>query len=187
MKIVVVKKGSDKVELRPDNTLIRDESNYYLPPFVEKVKLSIGYAIKLERVAKMVEERFSSRYFSHYSPALLITPLIERATVEGRGSLKGEVASALDNITRVPPKLFPLEQFNATPLTLFYNEEQLILPTVSLDFPQLVASQIVRLSSFFTLKVGDMVVTELEESVRVGRGEVIFKEGANPLLSLLIK
>lgn len=187
MKIIVTSLNSGEILFRPDNTLIRDSSDLYLPSFAEGCQLSAGIVFKIEKPAKSVSGKFAHRYITHYSPALIVEPLLKSGSP---ASLAQIARNMLDNTTRVPKEFIPIvdaESSNAT-LGLWVDGREVALYNKELLLRDISNNLLERLSSLFSLKIGDFIYIELlrEDSIII-RGEVDLKWGQTSSLGLEIK
>lgn len=54
----------------PDNTLIRNNDNFYIPNFCSEISAQCGIYIQLSKIGKHIEPQFIQRYYSHYGVAI---------------------------------------------------------------------------------------------------------------------
>jgi len=152
---IIVKAFGGGIFVRPDTTLEKDNDNFYVPDFVNRIDLSPVIFARISKPGKYISEKFVGRYYESFNHGLLLYPrglCVEDE--EFAGSL------CLDHTSYLPLPLLPAEALT--------KEERYTIEKA-----------IVLVSTRCLLRTGDLVAVETErrkELCRRGEKKVIHLE-----------
>ena len=177
--------GAGWFHVRPDNTLVRDNSDFYIPDFIKNIEYSVGYVFRIDKPAKCILPEFAGRYITSCSPGLLIYGSVkENHLLYGNENLN----YSLDNTTRIPKDFTNLTNSNP-PLLSIVSGGVTILESKSVkNLKELSYELLVKLSSCFSFKIGDMIFAETGRSnAKLTAGELLFLADHSPLIHFFVK
>lgn len=165
MKIIGIRNGDGRelpqqVYLMADSAVIRTNKPFFLPHFAQSFSGRPALVLHIDRLGKHIAPRFAHRYCFAVAPAIKVTASgIDMAQESQQHSalaqsfdgalLLGDF-SAIDVATSI----------NVTQVAVERNGEQAgggCLENSGIDYRELIS----QLSTYFTLKMGDMIVVEL--------------------------
>ena len=165
MKIIGIRNGDGRelpqqVYLMADSAVIRTNKPFFLPHFAQSFTGRPALALHIDRLGKHIAPRFAHRYCLAVAPAIKVSASGIDVAQESQqhsalahsfdGALLLGDFSAIDNTTGI----------NATQVVVERNGEQAgggSLEITGIDYRELIS----QLSTYFTLKMGDMIVVEL--------------------------
>jgi len=168
---------SDEFTFRPDTTLVREVNTLFVPGQIGEISVNTGICVKITKGAKCVSAKYAKRYISEYSFGIILSDWLISS---------GEVSSyfeymkltTFDGSTVVSPDSYSTENFpSGSILETYINQQkhsEIILSDIIFE---LTAKAVERVSSHFSLKTGDLIITLPEKPVKS-------KKGDNILLSL---
>jgi len=77
VNIIVTDSKAEQFHFRPDSTLVKDSSHFYMPSFLDGLAVSFGYAFRIEKPAKGVSSKYSSRYINKYTEGILLYGVLD--------------------------------------------------------------------------------------------------------------
>lgn len=151
--------------LKPDTAILKNNQDFYIPDFTDKLHYEVEVVFKIGKVGKSVPEKYAYRYISEVGVGIDFTARDIQEDCKKKG-LPWEKSKAFDNSAPIS-KFIPAE---------FYKDIQ------NLDFrldindktvqesntSQMIFSpfQLVSyLSGFFTIKMGDLIFSGTPEGV----------------------
>lgn len=165
MKIIGIRNGDGRelpqqVYLMADSAVIRTNKPFFLPHFAQSFSGRPALVLHIDRLGKHIAPRFAHRYCFAVAPAIKVTASgIDMAQESQQHSalahsfdgalLLGDF-SAIDVATSI----------NVTQVAVERNGKQAgggCLENSGIDYRELIS----QLSTYFTLKMGDMIVVEL--------------------------
>ena len=175
--------------LKPDSAILRKNRPFFIPSFSNDLHHEVELVMKIDRLGKNIDRKFSSRYFSSIGLGIDFTARDLQAKLKSKG-LPWEKAKAFDFSAVISDEFIPVEelQLNNIDFKLDINGEtrqkgnsnQMIF-----TFDELIE----HISKYFTLKNGDLIYT----GTPAGVGAVQINDrlegyiGENKLLDFLIK
>lgn len=173
---------------RPDSTMIRALSDYYIPDEVAEVSAIPVLCFKSARSGKAVRERFAPRYIGPFSCGLLLKTVLSGLASEYRICME----NSMDYTTIIPYDFIPIEELSAyisekRPYVLSLNGHETTRIVSPPDIPML-SSAVSMITSYCSLRTGDFVGVELSEPVPLAKGHCITADfGVNGRIRIEIK
>ena len=93
MNVIVVPESRKGFYCRPDSTLLRAISDYYIPDYVSELSVSPVFIIKTLRAGKSISAKFALRYIDSFNYGLLLHPVINKK----KGELNPFIENSLDS------------------------------------------------------------------------------------------
>lgn len=145
--------------LKPDSALLLKNKPFYLPEFSSDIHHEIEVVVKINRLGKHIEEKFSHRYYDEISLGIDFTA----RDLQGKCKEKGhpwEIAKAFDYSAPLGEfvKLSQYEGINTLNFELYKNDA-LVQKGNTADMIFNVDKIIEYVSKFLTLKIGDLIYT----------------------------
>lgn len=74
------------LSVRPDSSVLRNNDNFYMPNFSHDMRATVGYYLRVTRLAKCVGEKFAPRCYDAVGVAVAFTAhdIVERNSTIGR-------------------------------------------------------------------------------------------------------
>ncbi|MCQ2330158.1 MAG: fumarylacetoacetate hydrolase family protein [Paludibacteraceae bacterium] len=146
--------------MKPDTALLRENKPFFLPHFSNQMEHEVEVIVRINRVGRNIQERFAPRYYSEIGLGVDFTA----RDLQNRCKEKGqpwEIAKAFDN-SAVVSEFVPLAEFGKEIQNLnfeLWKNGELQQRGCTGDMLFTVNKIIEYISSFFTLKVGDIIFT----------------------------
>ena len=168
MKIIGIRNGDGRelpqqVYLMPDSAVIRTNKPFFIPHFATSFTGRPALTLHIDRLGKHIAPRFAYRYCMAVAPAIKVTAtgLNMPQQCEAHSALAHgfDGALLLGGFDSIDEKA----GINGTTVTIERNGETIDsgnLEKMGIDYSDLVA----KLSTYFTLKMGDMIVVELSDN-----------------------
>lgn len=145
--------------MKPDSALLRENRPFFIPDFSCRVEHEVEIVVRINRLGKDIEPRFAHRYYSEVALGVDFTArdVQERCKAEGA---PWEIAKGFDNsavISRFVP-LSSLECAENIGFSLWKNgrrQQEGHSGEMLFSIDEIIAY----VSSFFTLKMGDLIYT----------------------------
>jgi acylpyruvate hydrolase len=143
---------------KPDTALLKDNAPFYLPDFSNDVHHEVELVIRINKMGKKIQEKFARNYFTEIGLGIDFTARDIQSNLKAKG-LPWELAKAFDgsaplgNFINIEGK-----ELNNIGFSLKKNNElaqQGNSKDMIFSFEQIVAF----ISTYFTLKVGDLIYT----------------------------
>ena len=140
--------------VRSDSSVLRNNDDYYMPTFSQDMRCSVGYFLRVTRLAKCMNEKFASRCYDAVGVAVAFTAqdIVERNCALGRPC---DEAYCFDkSIALSPETIAPDAMANGTLDIKVGNavvNSDLSAVKLSLD------KALAKASELLTLKTGDVV------------------------------
>ncbi|MCM1034082.1 MAG: fumarylacetoacetate hydrolase family protein [Paludibacter sp.] len=151
--------------LKPDSALLVGGKPFFLPPFSEQVGMRPCLVARICRLGRNIGQRFASRYYDAVALGMNMQALdlLSQAKEEGASWLS---AVSFDNSLAVG-EMLPTEQWKEdTRLEYVVNEKETLAFTPQ-DVICSLEDAICRLSAYITVRMGDMVVVDLQKEARL--------------------
>lgn len=171
MKIVCIGKnyGAEKPEepiffLKPDTALLRNNEPFYVPAFSAEMAFECEVVVRIDRLAKCVEERFAPRCYHEIGLGIDFTArdILRRAQQAG---LPWERAKAFDHSAAVSPEFVPYSGGDVEFEMLLNGEVRQRASTGEMIFG--INKLISYVSDYVTFKIGDLLFTGTPAGVDV--------------------
>jgi len=146
--------------LEPDTTLLTRNRPFYYPNISKEVQYETELVVKINKVGKHIQEKHAHTYYNEFSLGIDFTARDQQREAKSKG-LPWEKAKSFDQSAVLSDQWIPKEEFedikNIT-FSLQKNGEQAQKGnsgnmTFTIDY------LISYLSTFFTLKMGDIIYT----------------------------
>lgn len=161
MKIICVKTGDvPQFYIKCETTQIRNNDPLYVPFFCEELCCEFAFAVKINRVTKSIGEQFAQRCWNEYSVVTNFwsEDLARRQRAFGAPM---DIAYSFDRSFALENE-FHLFGSDTIPAELFVNGE-LVETLMWSDISDKVNGVISYLSSYVTLKIGDVIMIKSED------------------------
>ena len=147
------------VFMMPETSLIRKNQPFFYPDFSKDVHYEVELVLKINRLGKNIDEKFSHRYYEEIGIGIDFTARDVQAQLKQKG-LPWEKAKCFDGASPLGEfvsvdKLPDVKNIN---FSLEKNREQVQIGNTKdmiFSFDQLIA----HVSKYFTLKIGDLIFT----------------------------
>ncbi len=175
--------------MKPDTALVQARQPFFYPSFSDDIHYETELVVKINKVGKNIAEKFAHRYYDEVSLGIDFTARDLQSKLKSKG-LPWELAKAFDGSAPVGTFIAKetLDPINDLHFTLNINGEirqkgHTALMLFSVD------KIIAFVSSYITLKKGDLIFTGTPEGVGpIKQGDLLEAFlGDNKLLSLKIK
>ncbi|MFV5688246.1 fumarylacetoacetate hydrolase family protein [Flavobacterium sp. ZT3R25] len=153
------------VFMKPDSAVLLKQHPFVIPEFSEDIHHEIEIIVKINKVGKYIEPKFSHKYYDEISVGIDFTARDLQSKLKAKG-LPWEKAKAFDG-SAVIGEFLPKNQFSSLENITFEltNNNK----TVQIGNSGLMLWKIDELisyvSQFFTLKIGDIIFTGTPEGV----------------------
>ncbi len=150
---------SPVIFLKPDTALLKNNTSFYLPTFSSEVHHEVELVLRIDREGKNIEKKFAHKYFNEISLGVDFTARDLQKGLKAKG-LPWEISKGFNGSAPIG-QMIPIAEvgdLNAIKFELRKNgtvvqtgdSEMMIFP-----FDEIIAY----VSSFFTLKKGDLIYT----------------------------
>lgn len=158
MNIIISPFDSKGFICRPDSTLLRAITEYFLPDYISHLTLSPVFYIKTHRAGKAVAPRFVSRYIDGAGYGLLLHPKISTDA-----PTRQFIENSLDYTSIIPLDLTPFDShpFGEKPdYSLLLNGKEIPEPMI-LPEKEFIFHKIAEISQYCSLRIGDFITFDL--------------------------
>lgn len=146
-------KGDVSMYLKPDTALLVNKKPFFLPHFSERIEARLCLVAKISKMGRCIGEKYASRYYSELAPALNLR--VADCHFDSIDELTKAIA--FDN-SMVVGDFVSLDSsnFNIEHYKWFNNGNELTVGSLAESMDKAVA----QVSSFITLRMGDMVAVD---------------------------
>lgn len=173
MKIVCIDNalasGEDLwLTVRSDSSVLRNNDDFYMPSFSQDMRCTVGYMLRVTRLAKCINEKFASRCYDAVGVAVAFTAqdVVERNCVLGRPC---DEAYCFDKSIALSPETVAPDAVGEGELNIKVGSAladcDLSAVEISLD------KALSKASDLLTLKTGDVVYIAATEPFTPQIGE----------------
>jgi 2-keto-4-pentenoate hydratase/2-oxohepta-3-ene-1,7-dioic acid hydratase in catechol pathway len=145
--------------LKPDSAILAKNQPFFIPPFSKDIHYEVEVLVKISRVGKYIDQKFSHKYYNEIGLGIDFTARDVQAKCKEKG-LPWEKSKAFDG-SAVIGKFFPKENvsdLNNLSFKLFKNGS-LVQDGNTKSMLWKIDELIAYVSQFFTLKKGDVIFT----------------------------
>tara|TARA_Y200000002_G_scaffold54831_1_gene40169 strand:- start:37 stop:648 length:612 start_codon:yes stop_codon:yes gene_type:complete len=160
------KKEDDPVIfLKPDTSIIQKKQPFFIPEFSNEIHYEVEIILKFNRVGKHIESKFSKKYFDKISLGIDFTARDFQRKFKENG-LPWDIAKGFDNSAMIGDWLSVdlFEDINNINFRLVKNGE-IVQKSNSSNMIWKIDELISKASTFFTIKIGDIMFTGTPEGV----------------------
>ena len=145
--------------LKPDTAILLKKQPFFIPDFSDEVHHEVEVLVKINRVGKHIDSKFSHKYYEQIGLGIDFTARDLQQKLKEQG-LPWEKAKAFDGAAVVGKWVSKsnFENLNDLAFSLHKNDEIVQFATTS-DMLWNIDEIIAYVSQFFTLKIGDIIFT----------------------------
>ena len=160
------KKEDDPVIfLKPDTSVIQKKQPFFIPEFSSEIHYEVEIILKFNRVCKHIEPKFSKKYFDKLSLGIDFTARDLQRKFKENG-LPWDIAKGFDNSAMIGDWL-SVDLFDDLDNINFRLEKngEIVQKSNSSNMIWKIDQLISKASTFFTIKIGDIMFTGTPEGV----------------------
>ena len=160
------KKEDDPVIfLKPDTSIIQKKQPFFIPEFSNEIHYEVEIIIKFNRVGKHIESKFSKKYFDKISLGIDFTARDFQGKFKKNG-LPWDISKGFDNSALIGDWL-SVDMFHDLNNINFRLEKngKIVQNSNSSNMIWKIDELISAASTFFTIKIGDIMFTGTPEGV----------------------
>ena len=160
------KKEDDPVIfLKPDTSVIQKKQPFFIPEFSSDIHYEVEIILKFNRVGKHIEPKFSKKYFDKISLGIDFTARDLQRKFKENG-LPWDIAKGFDNSAMIGDWL-SIDLFDDIDNINFRLEKngEIVQKSNSSNMIWKIDQLISKASTFFTIKIGDVMFTGTPEGV----------------------
>lgn len=160
------KKEDDPVIfLKPDTSVIQKKQPFFIPEFSSDIHYEVEVILKFNRVGKHIEPKFSKKYFDKISLGIDFTARDLQRKFKENG-LPWDIAKGFDNSAMIGDWL-SVDLFDDIDNINFRLEKngEIVQKSNSSNMIWKIDQLISKASTFFTIKIGDIMFTGTPEGV----------------------
>lgn len=147
--------------LKPDTALLRNNDPFYVPSFSREVHYECELVVKINRLAKCIDEKFASRCYDEVGLGIDFTARdLQREAIQK--GLPWELCKGFDHSAALSPEFVPLAELGGDVQNLEFEMElngELRQHGRTKDMLFSVDRIISHISKYMTLKIGDLIYT----------------------------
>jgi acylpyruvate hydrolase len=145
---------------KPDTALLRDNAPFYYPDFSKDIHYEVELVLRICKEGKNIQEKFASKYFDSIGIGVDFTARDLQQKAKQKG-LPWDIAKGFNGSAPISSKFIPVDHFkdlNDINFSLSQNDE--IKQTGNTHLMLFNFNYIISyLSTFFTLRTGDLIFT----------------------------
>jgi len=146
--------------IKPDTAILPNRNPLYLPEFAKEFHYEVEVVVKINKFGKHIAPEFAHRYYNEIGLGLDITARDLQSLLKAKG-LPWEKAKAFDNSAVVSQVFLPKTDFPDLQNIRFIlkQNDQIVQQGNTADMLWQIDELIAYISTFFTLKKGDLIFT----------------------------
>jgi 2-keto-4-pentenoate hydratase/2-oxohepta-3-ene-1,7-dioic acid hydratase in catechol pathway len=145
--------------LKPDTSLLLKNQPFFIPPFSEDVHYEVEVLVRINRIGKHIQEKFSHKYYDEIGLGIDFTARDLQAKLKAKG-LPWEKSKAFDGAAVVGAWVSKSELPNVDDLNFQMKKNNEIVQSGTTSLMLWKIDEIISyVSQFFTLKIGDIIFT----------------------------
>jgi 2-keto-4-pentenoate hydratase/2-oxohepta-3-ene-1,7-dioic acid hydratase in catechol pathway len=148
------------VFMKPDTSILLDKNPFFIPDFSNDVHHEVEVVVKINRLGKHIDQKFAHKYYNQIGLGIDFTARDVQAVCKEKG-LPWEKAKSFDGATVVSREFISvaeIKNLNDLNFQLFKND-QLQQDGNTSHMLWKIDELISYVSTFFTLKIGDLIFT----------------------------
>ena len=159
--------------LKADSSILPKRNPFVIPPFSDDVHYEVEILVKINRVGKYIDQKFSYKYYDEIGLGIDFTARDLQRKLKEKG-LPWEKAKAFDG-SAVIGDFYPKQDYNLENIRFqLLKNNEMVQDGNSIDMLWKIDEIIAYVSKFFTLKKGDIIFTGTPEGVgKVNNGDVL--------------
>ena len=147
------------VFLKPDTSIVLKNQPFFIPPFSNDVHHEVEVLIRINRIGKHIQQKFSHKYYDQISLGIDFTARDFQAKLKSKG-LPWEKAKAFDGAAVVGDWISKSELPNVDQLQFKMTKNGEVVQSDSTAMMLWKIDELISyVSQFFTLKIGDIIFT----------------------------
>lgn len=157
--------------LKPDTAILLKKHPFFIPEFSNDVHYEVEVLVRINKVGKYIQEKFAHKYYNEIGLGIDFTARDLQQQLKEKG-LPWEKAKAFDGAAVVGEKWIDknsIENLNNINFSLLKNDQPVQKGNTG-DMLWKIDEIISYVSTFFTLKIGDLIFTGTPQGV--GKVEV---------------
>lgn len=144
---------------KPDTALLKNGEPFYMPDFSNDVHHEVELVIKINKVGKNIQEKFARNYFSEIGMGIDFTARDVQAKLKAKG-LPWDLAKGFDGAAPLGNFIDVSQRENLNDIAFGLQKNKVWVQQgnskdMIFSFEKIIAF----VSSYFTLKVGDLIYT----------------------------
>lgn len=144
--------------MKPDTALLNKEMPFPIPDFSDNVQYEVELVVKINKVGKYIQPEFAHKYYDKIALGIDFTARDVQQQLKDKG-LPWERAKAFDN-SAVVSDFFAKEKYDLSQLGFsLHRNQQLVQSGNTRDMLWKIDELIANISTYFTLKTGDLIYT----------------------------
>jgi len=144
--------------MKPDTALMNTEMPFPIPEFSDNVQYEVEIVVKINKTGKHIQPEFAHKYYDKIALGIDFTARDTQQYLKEKG-LPWEKAKAFDN-SAVVSDFFPKENYDLQNLSFTLQcNQQVVQSGNTKDMLWKTDELIAYISTYFTLKTGDMIFT----------------------------
>ena len=159
------KEDEPVIFLKPDTSVIQKKQPFFIPEFSSDIHYEVEIILKFNRVGKHIESKFSKKYFDKISLGIDFTARDLQRKFKENG-LPWDIAKGFDNSAMIGDWL-SVDLFDDIDNINFRLEKngEIVQKSNSSNMIWKIDQLISKASTFFTIKIGDIMFTGTPEGV----------------------
>ncbi len=151
--------------LKPDSAIVLKNQPFVIPPFSTNIQHEVEILIKINRIGKHIDAKFAHKYYNEIGLGIDFTARDLQSTLKAKG-LPWEKAKAFDG-SAVIGNFLPKNSFDDLNNINFIlkKNDTVVQEGNTAQLLWKIDELIAYISTFFTLKIGDVIFTGTPEGV----------------------
>lgn len=153
---------------RSDSSVLRNNDNFYMPTFSNRMECSVGYMLRVTRLAKCINEKFAPRCYDSVgvAAAFVAQDIIERNCALGRPC---DEAYCFDKSIALSPESISPDTLGEGTLDIKIGNTQVKTDLGKINIT--LDKALSKASDLLTLKMGDIVYVAATEPLKPQIGD----------------
>ncbi|MFV8281551.1 fumarylacetoacetate hydrolase family protein [Christiangramia marina] len=145
---------------KPDTSILLKKQPFFIPDFSNDIHYEVEVLVKIKKIGKHIQEKFANKYYDEIGLGIDFTARDLQNKLKEKG-LPWEKSKAFDGAAVISDKWLQKEQLPAVDELNFRLEknEALVQSSSTAHMLWKIDELIAYISSYFTLKIGDIIFT----------------------------
>ncbi len=145
--------------MKPDSAILPKEQDFYIPEFTQSLHYEVEVLVKIHKVGKHIAPAFAHKYYDEISLGIDFTARDVQDELKKKG-LPWEKAKAFDGSAVIGKWVSKSNYGSIDHLTFSLQKNQEVVQQASTELMLWKVDELIaHVSSFFTLKKGDIIFT----------------------------
>ena len=169
------------IYFKPDSALLSNNKPFFIPDFSTEIYSEVKLVIKINRLGKNIAGRFAARYYDEISVGIDLSAMNIRKKLVSN-NYPWELSTAFDNSAIVGNFITKDTLLQNSKSILMLKNDQKCGIDLGNDIISRIDETIAFLSTFFTLKIGDLIFLDIgldKEKIAINdvlKGQIADKE-----------